>query len=111
MKFLVLFVLLCSVSSHADILVGLTGKYGPSGYEVSDGGSSTSSSSVTKRSWFRRKTTVTNTTVQGALDVDTTYDFVPGLMIQSVPDKKYDLSVGVAGYLDETVSVFLGIRL
>lgn len=116
MKFLVLLALLVSTSAQADILLGLTGKYGISGYDVSGGGSSSSSSSssVIKRGrCFRRSsTTVTSTTTSSSpLDIDDVYEFVPGIMLQTVPEKKYDFSVGIAGYLDETVSVFFGIRL
>ena len=105
MKFLAVVVLLFSMSSQADIMLGLTGKYGANGFDA-EGTTSSSTSSIINHHRSR-----TYTLTNGSLDIDNRYQFVPGLMLQTMPEKKYDFSLGVGAYLDATLNVFLGIRL
>ena len=104
MRFFLVF-LLSSFVAKADVLLSVTAKYGANGYDV-EGSSSTTTSSKTKKHHSKTYTTTT-----GSLDVDNRVQLVPGLMIQTMPEKKYDLSIGAGVYMDSTFNMFVGMRL
>lgn len=112
MKSLIALLLLTSMAK-ADVLLGLTTKYGVSGYNTSFSPGSSSSSTVTSThgNSHNNSTSTTYTFTNGSLDISNKYQLVPGLMLQTLPEKRYDLSFGAGAYLDSTVDLFVGIRL
>jgi len=105
MKIFIL-ILLSSFAASGDVLLSVTAKYGANGFDA-QGSTSTSTLSTPAK---KHKTT-SFTTTTGSLDVDNRVQLVPGITLQTIPEKKYDLSIGGGIYTDSTVSVFLGIRL
>ena len=103
---ILLAILFFNLPSKADVLLSVTAKYGANGFDA-QGSTSTSTLSTPAK---KHKTT-SFTTTTGSLDVDNRVQLVPGITLQTIPEKKYDLSIGGGIYTDSTVSVFLGIRL
>jgi len=97
--------------AKADVLLSVTGKYGVSGYNTSFSPSSSNSSTTMTGHGKNSSTSTTYTFTNGSLDVSNRYQLVPGLMLQTLPEKRYDLSFGAGAYLDSTVDIFVGIRL
>lgn len=102
--------LLSSCDVKADVLLGITAKYGANGYDAEGYTTSTTTSSYLNRR-CRKSSGSTYTTTNGYLDVENRYELVPGLSLQTIPENKYGLSFGTGIYLDQTINMFLGIRL
>lgn len=100
-------------NAHCDVLLSVTAKYGVTGYNTEfSPGSSNSSTTVSNHGKSKNNSTSTTvTTTGGTLDIDNKYQLVPGLMLQTMPENRYDLSIGAGIYMDSTVNMFLGIRL
>lgn len=103
--------LLVSNIAQADFIISIAGKYQNFNEDLVDSTKTIKSNTITHSK--HPKTTVINSssnTVTTYSD-DPSSTLVPGLMLQSVPTEKYNLSVSIGAYLDQSFTLSLGIRL
>ena len=95
----------------ADVILSVTGKYGPNGYDTKTTNNNVTSSTTSTVTKKHVSSTSTSTVTMPDSDVTATnhYQLVPGLRLQTVPEP-WGLSVGVGYYFDNTFEGSLGIR-
>ena len=87
--------------SEADTIFSTGVKYGPNGYKANGNRSVTTTT---------KKHSSTTQTVDTS-SVENRIEMVPGFKLQTIPKEFLDLSFGAGYYLDNTVEVFIGVRL
>jgi len=107
-----LLIVMMSYKASADVILGISAKYGPNGYQA--GGYSSSSSSsvpVCNNSHHHPScNTSVSSSVQNGINVSNRIQAVPGLSLTTVPNT-YGISLKGEYYLDNTLVFGLGIRL